>query len=186
MSDDQNPAEMEPTSARMLHQLKGMVRGYARDIHRVRNLVTFAERVRLDGGDENIRKMSDVRWEDRPEIEIYLKHRDDVLHIERALELQDLIIIEARKNEDPNKLLQAFNCISRLEQTKERHLQKMTAILETMSREFGAREAIMAKLASEGAKLAMIGQMHQEKMLLMRRKIGEEPGDDELERIANG
>ncbi len=150
-------------------QLANMVRGYAKDRGRVRTLATFGDRWK---DNKIIKNKAKVEAGDRPEIEIYLTHRDDFENIsERIGKLEKKIEdIEG----DPESVATCVQSIARLEEIKWRHLASMEKILAKLSDECGSREAAMVKLATDAAKLAQADAHHRERMEA-EREGGEAP-----------
>jgi hypothetical protein len=177
------PPDLESTSVKMLRQLGLMVRSYTQDARRVRSLVTFAARdhVDADGKINYVRFRSKVRYTDRPEVELYLEYRDMIADVDKDIARTQKFLDEATDLEYEKKL-NAMETISRLRNNKHNHMQSMQRLLATMQQEFAGKESIMAKLASDGAKLSLAARVEDER----RRRAGDEPGDAEVERIANG
>lgn len=174
--------DLESTSVKMLRQLGLMVRSYSQDARRVRSLVTFASRDHVDGeGKINyVRYRSKVRYADRPEIELYLEYRDMIADVDKDIVRTEKFLDEV--NMGFEQRLSAMETLSRLRSNKHNHMQAMQRLLATLQQEFAGKEGIMAKLASDGAKLSMQARIEDAK----GRRSGDEPGDAEVERIANG
>lgn len=179
--DDRLPARFDPDALKKLtKQLTNMVRGYARDRARVRNLPTFSDRTKGD----LTRRKAQVEWSDRPEIELYLTHRD-------AYEQggQDLAECRARlKDVDAYNIGDAMEAMARLETARAKHLGSMELILAMLQKEFGNREGLMGKLASDGAKIAESARQHLERVDLMERLKnmdgGNDTDDEKVEKLA--
>jgi TolA-binding protein len=157
--------------------LAKMVKGYARDRMRVRGLATFAARTNKGG---LVTKKAQVQYSDRPEVEIYLTHRDDFEAISARIAKLEAKIEDMQ--DDPESLATCVQSIARQEEIKWRHLASMEKILAKLSDECGSREAAMVKLATDAAKLAQADAHHRERMEI-EREGGEAP-TAKLDRLA--
>lgn len=170
---------LETSSSLMLRRLGRMMNKYGKSVHRMYSLVTFKPRLDWKGG---ILELSQVEMNDRPEIELYLQHRDECLAIDA-----DIIKCESvDMSNDEDNGLNRMNVISSLRGSKHKHLAAMEDILATLSREFGGKEAIMAKLASDGAKLTVSMRQHTDRIDVAKSKQGMMEVDEaDVTRIAN-
>lgn len=183
---DVSVPELESSAAKMLYKLSGMVKSYSRDVMRVRTLVSFEDRVH----GTTVRKKSFVAWNDRPEVELYLQHRNEYWRLEVFIDdlhaAMTKSVKEAGPAVGPNEVAQTADAIARMQSQRQRHLASMESILSSLAKEFGGKEATMAKLAADGAKLAVAVQMHHDRMDLARSKSGTEMSEAEVESIAGG
>ncbi len=169
--DGDLPARFDPGALKKTaKQLTNMVRGYARDRARIRQLPTFGDRT----NGERTQKKAQVEWNDRPEIELYLTHRDAYEELGKDL----TSCREALRKVEPEDAASAMEAMSRLETTRAKHLASMELILAMLQKEFGAREGIMAKLASDQAKIAEAARQHEERIGLMERLKNLDGGSD--------
>ncbi len=175
----QKPRNLEGSSSLMLRRLGRMMNKYGKSVHRMYSLVTFTPRLTERG---QIIGLSKVEMNDRPEIELYLAHRDELLAIDADIEKCANVDMS---NDDDNGL-NRMNVISSLRGSKHKHMAAMESILEGLTREFGSKEAIMAKLAADGAKLTVSMKQHNDRMDAVRAKTGMlEVSEADVERIAN-
>ncbi len=144
---------------KMLNRLVDMVAGYAKDRNRVRSLVLFAER-KPRNGSPAVRKVSRAHWNDRPEVELLLTHRDTVLSINGLLKVAQKQMEVAT---DPSVADSILGRIAALEDDKHQAMKQITRILESIAGEQATREAMMVKLATDGARLAQAALHHQDK-----------------------
>ncbi len=177
---DQLPAEVESREviAKAVSQLARMVRHYATDRNRIRKLATFAERFQKDGKIHKYKAR--VECNDRPEVELYLSHRDDFEAISAKIAEREksISVLEA----DPAIIAACLQSVARLEDIKWRHLTSMEKILAKLSDECGSREAAMVKLATDAAKMAQADQHHRDRMELEDGK--QEQPDAKIDRLA--
>lgn len=156
----------------MLENLQVYVRKYEEDYKRVRNLRTFKGRFQME--------MSQVQRRDRPEIELYLYHRDAALEMDESIttvrtKLDAIPVTE----ESAEAIFKAVAKLDRLEDKRLRHVTAMENILETLTKEQIHREQLMAKLAADGAKLVQNASQHEDKMEIAR-KVVEQPAANDL------
>lgn len=185
MADDRTPAvSLEPTSVVMMRQLAALARDYAKDQKRIRHLVTFQHRdIKNEQGDiTKIRYRSKVQPYDRPEVELYLEYRDMVLKADADIEKVEKFL---EANMTPEERIAAFESLARLRGQRQQHMQAMVNVLGMLHREFGAKESIISKITTDVAKMAAAAKINDDRLDVMRKRIGDEPTDAEIERVAN-
>ncbi len=175
----QKPRNLEGSSSLMLRRLGRMMNKYGKSVHRMYSLVTFTPRLTEKG---KILGLSQVEMNDRPEVELYLRHRDEILAIDRDIEK----CADVDMANDTDNGLNRMNVISSLRGSKHKHLAAMEGILDTLTKEFGSKEAIMAKLAADGAKLTVSMKQHNDRLEVAKSKTGMiDMSEADVERIAN-
>ncbi len=193
-SPTDNPDYMLVKNAReSLNTLHGNIRAYSKDRSRIRHLISFKDRHYTvntsEGAEPKIAAMSQVRQGDRPEIELYLKHRDKVTDLDAVIEKtkERLAKVDISAGGD-NELLQTIHNImgklDRLEEKSHRHMTAMEDILDRLSKEQDRGAIIMAKLASDTAKLAQSATQHMDKMEIERDKHSDTSDSDLLKKLA--
>lgn len=183
-------AGLKDAARTTLRELLSVSKRYKRRRERLDALFLFAERRRKNKGAKNaIGPKATVVWDDPPEMELLLTHRDAY---ERLGKLFDTaaVALEAAAKADPDcKLLISLTFhVNKLEAQRERHLEAMTEILGQLSREMMAQENVLAKVVTEGAKLTQEAFINSERMATIRdtRGAGEDTkASSELQKIAS-
>ncbi len=181
--DPELPLEMR--FLKMTHQLAFHTGTYSADRNRTRRLVTFASRpARKVNGMP--RDPSKVQYNDRPEIELYLWHRDESMFLATAIlryreKLDKVVATDEHALEAMAKALQSLD---RLEEKRLKHVAAMEKILEVLGKEQANRETVMANLAKEAAKLAQAAAQHKDRMDLAREGSTVEDADTIRMRLA--
>lgn len=180
--------DFSPSVRKMLNQLVCRVRDYSKDRHRIRRIVSFKERKYETAGPSGreSRPISQVNVMDRPEVELYLYHRDVVLYLEdRAAKVKEkLDAMSPGSAEDFADLAKITTSMANIEEKRLKHITSMENILKNLSQEAISREQIMAKLAADGAKMAQAAQQHEDKMEIARKESDKPTTDDILARVA--
>jgi hypothetical protein len=149
-----------------VRQIAYMVRCYAMDRRRLRELTLFRDRLNETG--KVARQKSRVLHSDRPEVELILHRIDEILRLNGVIEQ-----FEAKLNEvqlEPDTLAECIKCVTSLKQAQMEHLDRVEGVLSTLNKEIGKRELIMAKMTSDLAHLTLSEQQHQDKMALALRQ----------------
>lgn len=110
---------------------------------------------------------SEVIYDDCPEMELLLKHRDGYENLSITVEDARVAIGKARANispEDPFTLLKLMSTLATLEKQRDAHLVAIQEILGQLSKELMAQEGVLAKVVAEGAKLASLAQINRERI----------------------
>jgi hypothetical protein len=142
----------------VLKQLVKAAQEWKRDRERIRSLYTFSG----DREGQISAKISRPAAGDRTEVELYFWHRDRVLHIEQRQQLA-----EQRLRDCPfEDLPKVMESLKRFEDQILKHVEMMEKILATSSKEISSQENLLAKLASDGAKIAQAAMEHRDKMEL--------------------
>lgn len=175
-SDDEraDPDGLPLRGKQMLNKLIDTIHDYAKDRRRVRQLVTFEKRTNEKGGE---REISRVGYWDRPEIELYIKHRNDVLILDFSInKIQETLNANTFSPEDITAI--SANLVE-LNRKKQWNIEAMEKILATLAKEQVSREAIIAKIASDAAKLVQSAVQHRDKMELAS-KVARIPTQNDL------
>lgn len=144
---------------------------------RLKAMVTWKDRVSGNG----CKPMGDVQWDDRPEIEMYFKHRDIALRLERSIEKATAKLDKAGDaGDDLHAAAQVLQSIDRLEAKLLARHKAMTDILESLSREGTAKEALMAKMTTDAANFVAMVKFTAEKIEIARKNIEDNPTPEEL------
>ncbi len=172
----QRKRQLDPRNHRVktVRQLSYMVRCYAMDRRRLRELALMEDRIRTNG--RVGRSKSTVRYHDRPEVEIMLHRRDELQRMDVLIEEYDAKIRESGLQDD--KLLEALKCISSLKQSQMIHMQRIEDVLNSLNKEIGKREMIMAKMAADMAAISLSVDQHKDKMALAAKAVA--PSASEL------
>lgn len=152
--------DLESTALKMVVQLAGMVRGYARKRARLKCLCLFEDRVRSDG--KMTRRKSKVEWNDEPDVELILKHQLEIESIDAEQDDLRKIIDDATLDADAR--VKAHAIIAQLEAQKNQHMREMRGGIESARVALGLTENIMAKLAADGAKLSVTLKIAQDRI----------------------
>lgn len=172
-----------------LRTLLTVAKRYGRRRGRLDELFLFAGRSRTKGRTKQVVPKAEVIWDDSPEMELMLKHRDDYERLGVLLE-HCHVAMEKAATADPESLKAlttlTFN-INRLESQREAHLEAMRELLAQVSRELMTQENVMAKVVAEGAKLAQLAQINVDRIraALQSKGVGEDSkSNTELQAIA--
>jgi hypothetical protein len=159
--DKAEPDGLPMRGKQALNRLIKMIHDYGKDRQRVRSLVTFEARQNAAG---SVRERSIVEYNDRPEIELYIHHRNETLRLDADIEftrkkLQDIVL-------EPADFLTITTNLATLQTRKAKEIEAMERILATLAKEQSAKETLMAKIATDAAKLVQAASQHQDKMRL--------------------
>lgn len=183
-----------------LRELLSVAKRYKRRRDRLDALFLFCERSRKRGKHQQHEPKAEVVWEDPPEMELMLKHRDAYERLGELLEYCHAAMEKAADADDgtgAKALVTLTSNINRLEGQRERHLEAIQEILGQLSRELMAQEAVLTKVVAEGARLAQFAQINNDRIraALETKGMGaESKANSELQdiidnlkrRIANG
>jgi hypothetical protein len=166
------PDPLPVAGRQMINQLVDRVYLYTKDATRIRNLRLMKVRGKS--------AISEVIYSDRSEVEMLLWHRDKAITLEEKVTknrkvLEDIPFTE----ESMADRAAALGHLDHLEEKSLKHVAAMEKILENLSKEQMGRENLMAKLASDAAKLVQASVQHEDKMELAREG-GTEKSQDEL------
>jgi len=171
------PDPLPPAGRQMLNELVKRVDLYEKDATRIRRLRLMKPR-----GDKAV---SEVVSTDRSEVEMLLWHRD------KAIDLEEKIAKNREALEKihftPETLADRAACLGHLDRLEEKslkHVNAMEKLLENLSKEQMGRENLMAKLASDAAKLVQASVQHQDKMELAREGSTEKSQDELIAKMA--
>lgn len=172
-----------------LNTLHAYVRSYGKDRSRIRRLVAFTQRhyvVKTAEGEEHkTDEKSSVRHGDRLEIEHYLKRRDVVDELDITIASLDKKIRDIEFNpETADAIHRLVTKRDNLEEKRLKHLAAMEHMLDNLSKEQDRGALLMAKIASDGAKLAQAATQHVDKMEIARETLKEPSETELLARIA--
>jgi hypothetical protein len=171
-----------------LRELLKLAKRYKRRRERLEALFLFEVRKRKVGRNEQTGSKATVGWEDTPETELMLKHRDDYERLSALLESARVAIEKATVDpEDGLTLLKLMQTVSTLERQREAHLESIREILGQLSRELMAQEAVMMKVVAEAARLAQLAEINQLRInaAMQARGMGHETrSTGELEKLA--
>ncbi len=182
--DDAGPEHsLIKNSRETLNTLHTTLRSFTKDRSRVRNLVSFKDRAykvkNADMEEDKVDRMSQVRHGDRPEIEMYLKHRDEAMALDEDIAVIRKKLDEIEFNENTAETLHKIVAKrDRLEEKRLRHMNAMTQMLEALSKEQDRGMVIMTKLTVDAAKIAQAATQHVDKMEIAREATS--PTTDDL------
>lgn len=158
----------------MANKLVSMVNGYAGDRNRVRSLVLFEERANgtsLVGA----RPIGKVAYGDRPEIELILYHRDQVLRLDKALRACEAIVETFNRSDEvlpPDEwkhFSEALKQLTKLDAQRLMQTRALEDLLAGLTAELAGAEKIMANLAADAASLSQKATEHRDKMELANK-----------------
>ncbi len=169
-----------------LRELLSVSKRYRGRRKRLDALFLFGPRAYKRGRKTEQVEKSQVDWNDCPEMELMLKHRDCYDSMEATI----VAAREGMKNAQPDDMLTLRDClalIARLESQRDKHLVAIQEILGNLSRELMAQENVLAKVVAEGAKLASLAQLSRERIVAQENASGkgiESRSNTELTKIA--
>lgn len=161
--------EMEETERKMLARVQGMIAWYERKAKRFKDLPLWEREARApakhsEGTREktNVRRKAKPLWDDPPDIELALKHRDRVDRISDDLEKLQVRMDSGEL--EPKDYVNACMAYSRMEKSLIDHMREIRGCLESFSREQLYREGTMARLVMELSKLKVMDKHHRDRM----------------------
>lgn len=178
---DQLPSIVEEDAlVGMSKKLTKWTKGYGRDRARLRTLVLFQSR---DGtGAQLSLPPSKVYYNDRPETEMILYHRDEVLRLTGVIELAEKSLREESGEwEAKARLMEA---IATADGKRMKHTDAMENLMARFADQLVKQEAVMAKIAADAAKLAQGAYEHRDKMEIARKGADITPAIELRKRLA--
>lgn len=173
-----------------LRELLSVSKRYRSRRLRLDSMFLFAGRNYKRGRAVKTVPKSEVVYDDCPEMELMLKHRDGYDALTKTLDDTREAIEKVAKNiapDDPFTLLKLMAAVVTLEKQRDRHLEAIQEILGQLSRELMAQEAVLAKVVAEGAKLASLAVLTRERISAQMEATGngiESKSNSELTQIA--
>lgn len=150
-----------------LRELLTIAKRYRKRRQRLDTLFLFDGRSRAKAGKTYATPRATVEYEDAPEMELILKHRDSydrlAATIDQATESINRVASKIDPD-DPYTLKQMLQSVATLERQGLQHLDSIREILQQFGRELIAQESTLAKVVAEGAKLSQLAIINREKL----------------------
>jgi len=180
-----NPDGGMAKAKRMVNTLVKMVVNHIVDTKRVRSLVLYEPRTGSVPG-SNDHQISMVKREDRPEIEEILHYRSEVLKIQLDIDWtrRQMELMEEEPGVKPHQIQNVASSLNGLLARKLEHTTAIDSLLSKLSNEQLAYAKIMAKFASDAAKLVQGSRHHKDKMQLADKKANTPSMQDLREKLA--
>lgn len=180
---------LKDAASSTLRELLTVAKRYRKRRNRLDTLFLFSDRTRTRGSDVKVLPRATVDYDDSPEMEMMLKHRDAYESLEATIvEAREAISTSSKSDEcDPELVSRMLQTLVRLETQRDRHLTAITDILGQLSRELIAQEAVLAKVVAEGARLAQMAVINRERLdhdLSMKEEGVETKSTSELVKMA--
>lgn len=182
-TDLANRDKFDDLETKMMGQVQNMIGWYKRKAKRFMDLPLWdreakgpAKHSKGQREKTNIRRKATAMWDDPPDIELALKHRDRVDRIEGdLLKLQS--VMDAGDMEEKN-YVNAVLAYTRMERAMLDHMREIRGCLEAFAKEQIARESMMSRAITEVTKLKLFDKHH-------RDRIEIEVGMNDLEKKTN-
>ncbi len=148
-----------------LRELLTISKRYRMRRQRLDTLFLFEARARKKAGKTYETPKATVAYDDAPEMELMLKHRDAYEQLAITIDAAHEGIRNTPTNpDDPYALMKLMDSVNRLEAKRDAHLESIREILQQVSRELIAQENVLAKVVAEGAKLSQLALINREKI----------------------
>ncbi len=147
-----------------LRELLSVAKRYRLRRRRLDTFYLFTERHRKKGRTNQVGAPAGVSWDDSPEMELMLKHRDSYEQLDAVAKRVAAAITDPLSEVDPMTLNELMRQMTRLESQRDSHLEAIQILLQQLSRELIAQEQTLTKIVAEGAKLAQLALINREKL----------------------
>lgn len=160
--------KVDALEGKMMRRVQSMVLWYERKAKRFKDLPLWdrdAKQLTSDRAGSHkphVRRKAKPLWDDPPDIELALKHRDCVDRIEGDLvKCREIIDSGTIEGKDLGRILENY---TRLERAALDHMREIRGCLEAFGKEQVAREALMTRLITETTRLKVVDRHHRENM----------------------
>lgn len=167
-SDLAQAKKVDALEEKMMRRVQSMVLWYERKAKRFKDLPLWDREAKRETSDRagahkpHVRRKAKAVWDDPPDIELALKHRDCVDRIEADLVICREVIQGGKiESKDMGRVLENY---TRLERAALDHMREIRGCLEAFGKEQVAREALMTRLITETTRLKVVDRHHRENM----------------------
>ncbi len=173
-----------------LRELLTVAKRYRARRQRLDGMFLFGPRDYKRGRVTKSEPKAQVAYDDCPEMELMLKHRDSYDSLSATIDDARVAISNAAKNideGDPYTLIKLMSALATLEKQRDYHLIAIQELLSQLSKELMAQEGVLAKIVTEGGKLASASMINRERLMALADANGkgiDSKSDGELDQLA--